>query len=141
MRHIDSHRTAGTRSGRQSTGLSTERPEITGGGLDTWTLTDAVLFGAVLGSRVVEAAVAELTISVLLGVGQTTVTVRLNCAEAPAASEEAVQFTCPAPPAAGLAQDHPAGADSDLNTVPAGIASVSDTLSAGRSSSVGRKGS
>ena len=56
---------------------------MTGGGLDTRTLADAVLFGAVLGSRVVEATAAELTISVLLDVGQTTVTVRLNCAEAP----------------------------------------------------------
>src|SRR5215468_10258624 len=114
---------------------------MTGGGFETMTLTAAVLFGAVLGSRVVEATAAELTISVLLDVGQTTVTVRLNCAEAPGASEAAVQFTCPAPPAAGVVQDHPAGADRDLNTVPAGIASTSDTLSAGRSSSVGRKGS
>src|SRR5262249_36033192 len=114
---------------------------MTGGGLDTSTLTAALLFGAVLGSRVVEATVAELTISVLLGVGQTTVTVRLNCAEAPEGSEAAVHFTCPARPAAGVAQDHPAGADRDLNTVPAGIASTSDTFSAGRSSSAGRKGS
>src|SRR5262244_3467222 len=114
---------------------------MTGGGLDTRTLTAALLFGAVLGSRVVEATVAELTISVLLGVGQTTVTVRLNCAEAPEGSEASVQFTCPAPPAAGVAHDHPAGADSDLNTVPAGIASVSVTLAAGRSSSSGRKSS
>ena len=112
---------------------------MTGGGLDTRTLTAAVLFGAVFGSRVVEATVAELTISALLGLGQTTVTVRLNCAEAPGGSEAAVQFTCPAPPAAGVEQDHPAGADSDLNIVPAGIASVSDRLSAGRSSSIGRK--
>src|SRR5262245_58231052 len=112
---------------------------MTGGGLDTWTLTAAVLFGAVLGSRVVEATVAELTIPAPLGVGQTTVTGRLNCAESPGASEDATQFTLPMPPAAGVAQDHPAGADRDLNTVPAGIASVSDTLSAGRSSSVGRK--
>src|SRR5215510_4595806 len=114
---------------------------MTGGGLDTWTLTDAVLFCVVLGSRVVEATAAELTISVLLGVGQATVTIRLNCAEAPGGSEAAVQFTVPAPPAAGVVQDHPVGADSDLNTVPAGIASVSDTLSAGRSSSAGRNGS
>src|SRR5262245_26765546 len=114
---------------------------MTGGGLDTWTLTDAVLFWAVLGSRVVEATVAELAISVLLGVGQATVTIRLNCAEAPGASEAAVQFTFPLPPAAGVVQDHPAGGDRDLNTVPAGIASTSDTFSAGRSSSAGRKGS
>ena len=104
---------------------------MTGGGLDTLTLADAVLFGAVLGSRVVEATAAELTISVLLDVGQTTVTVRLNCAEAPEESDADVQFTCPTPPAAGVAQDHPAGADRDLNRVPAGIASVSDTLFAG----------
>src|SRR5262245_37931896 len=122
-------------------GLSTERPEMTGGGLDTRTLTADVLFGAVLGSRVVEATVAELTISVLSVVGQITVTVRLNCAEAPGGSEATVQFTFPTPPAAGAVQDHPAGADSDLNRVPAGTALVSDTLSAGRSSSAGRKGS
>src|SRR5688572_27480983 len=122
-------------------GLSAERPEMTGGGLDTLTLADAVLFGAVLGSRVVEATAAELTISVLLDVGQTTVTVRLNCAEAPEGSNGDVQFTCPALPAAGVVQDHPVGADRDLNTVPAGIASVSDTLLAGRSSSLGRKAS
>src|SRR5215510_8676920 len=122
-------------------GLSTERPEMTGGGFDTRTLTAAVLFGAVLGSRVVEATMAELAISVLFGVGQATVTIRLNCAEAPGASEALVQFTFPVPPAAGMEQDHPTGADRDLNTVPAGIASVSDTFSAGRSSSAGRKGS
>src|SRR5262245_15856734 len=122
-------------------GLSTERPEMIGGGLDTRTLTAAVLFGAVLGSRVVEATAAELAISVLLGVGQATVTIRLNCAEAPGESEATVQFTLPTPPAAGVVQDHPAGADSDLNTVPAGIASTSDTFSAGRSSSVERMGS
>src|SRR5215813_1150360 len=114
---------------------------MTGGGFETMTLTAAVLFGAVLGSRVVEATVAELAISVLLGVGQATVTIRLNCAEAPGGSEAAVQFTVPAPPPAGVVQDHPAGADRDLNTVPAGIASTSDTFSAGRSSSAGRKGS
>src|SRR5262245_40151337 len=119
-------------------GLSTERLEITGGGLDTRTLADAVLFGAVLGSRVVEVAAAELTIPVLLDVGQTTVTVRLNCAEVPGANEVAVQFTCPTP-TAGVVQDHPAGTDRDLNRVPDGIASVSDMLLAGRSSSVGRK--
>src|SRR5262245_42630893 len=125
--------------GGQSEGASTDRPEMTAGGFDTWTLTDAALFGARLGSRVVEATVAELTIPVLSGVGQATVTVRLNCAEAPGASEATVQLTCPAPPAAGVVQDHPAGTDSALNTVPAGIASVSDTLSAGRSSSVARE--
>src|SRR5262245_64453707 len=120
-------------------GLSTERPEMTGGGLDTRTMTDAVLFGAVLGSRVVDPTEAELTIPVLFGVGQTTVTVRLNCAEAPAASEATVQVTCPTPPAPGVAHDHPAGADSDLNTAPAGIAPVSHTLAAARSASAGRK--
>src|SRR5215470_4970336 len=109
---------------------------MTGGGLDTSTLTEAVLFGAVLGSGVVEATVAELAISVLSGVGQATVAIRLNCAEAPGVSEAIVQFTLPPPPAAGVAQDHPAGADRDLNTVPAGIASVSDTLSAGRALSL-----
>src|SRR5262249_55388169 len=118
--------------GGQSKGLSTESREMTGGGLDTRTLTAAVLFGAGLGLRVVEATVAELTISVLLGVGQGTVTVRLNCAKASGAIEGIAQFTLPTPPAAGVAQDHPAGVDSDLNTVPAGIELVSDTLPAGR---------
>src|SRR5262245_53371576 len=107
---------------------------MTGAGLDTRTLADAVLFGAVLGSRVIEATVAELTISVLLGVGQAAVTVRLNCAEAPGASVATVQVTLPTPPAAGVVQDQPAGADSDLNTVPTGIVSMNDTFSAGRSS-------
>src|SRR2546422_10466302 len=111
---------------------------MTGGGWEPTTLTEAVLFGAVLGSSVVEATAAELAISVLFGVGQATVTIRLNCAEAPGGSEAAAQFTLPAPPAAGVVQDHPVGADSDLNTVPAGIASTSDTLSAGRALSLCR---
>src|SRR5262249_19225871 len=114
---------------------------MTGGGLDTRTLTAAVLFGAVLGSRVVEATVAELAISVLLGVGQATVTIRLNCAEAPGGSEAHVNSPLPRRPPAGVVQAHPAGADRALNTAPAGIASTSDTFSAGRSSSAGRKGS
>ena len=55
----------------------------------------------------------------------------------PAGSDGIVHCTGPLPPAAGAAQDQPAGAISDWNTVCAGTAVVSDTLAAGRSSSVG----
>ena len=94
-------------------GLSTVRPEMTGGKLDTWTPTEAVLLGAKLGSPVVEVAVAEFTILVPSGVRQTTTTVNLNWAEAPAANEGAVHLTEPALPEGGTVQDHPVGAASE----------------------------
>ena len=52
-------------------------------------------------------------------------------------NEATVHITGPVLPGAGMLQDQPAGTVSDWNTVCAGTAVVSDTLAAGRSSSVG----
>ena len=56
---------------------------MAGGGLETVTATVAVLFGATLGSGVVELTAAELTICAPFAVAQGTPTTSANCAVAP----------------------------------------------------------
>jgi hypothetical protein len=100
--------------------------DITGGGLDTFTLTDAAFAGAGFGFRVVAVTVAEPAITLPFLAAQLTVTTRVNCAEAPLGSEAAVQLTGPAAPTAGVLQVHPVGAVSALKDVPAGTAAESN---------------
>ena len=115
---------------------------ISGGGLETWTPADAVLFSAGLGSAVVEVAVAEAAIAVASGVEQSpTRTVSVNAAEASTSSEALVHCTWPVPSGSGVVQVHPAGTDSDSNRARAGIALVSETFAAGKSSLVGESAS
>src|SRR5215470_16044663 len=99
-----------------------------GGGLDTVTVTEAVLFGATFGSSVVELTAAELTIWAPFAVAQGTPTTSENSAVAPLSIDAVVQLTCPPLPTAGVVQVQLAGAVSDANVVPGGSASRSATL-------------
>ena len=63
-----------------------------------------------MGLRVVDVTVAEFAIAVPSGVAHRTVTLSVNCVEAPLASDDAVQLTGPALPTDGVVQFHPAGA-------------------------------
>ena len=65
---------------------------------------------------------------------------KVNVAVAPTASVASVHCTGPAAPAGGVLHDQPAGAVIAWNTVWAGTAVESETLVAGRSSSVGSNG-
>src|SRR6185369_8195829 len=102
-----------------------------GGGLDTVTATEAVLFGAGFGSRVGELTAAEFTICVPLGIVQSTPTTSTSCAVAWLSMEGVVQLICPALPTAGVVQVQLAGAARDLNTVPVGNTSSNATFIAG----------
>jgi hypothetical protein len=94
--------------------------------------------GAGFGSAVDDVTFADARIVEPLAAAQSDrVTVSVKAAVAPTASDGFVHCTGPLPPAGGAAQDQPAGAASDWNTVCAGIAVASDTFAAGRSSSVG----
>src|SRR5438132_3411397 len=99
-----------------------------GGGFDTVTATEAVLFSATLGSSVVELTAAELIIWVPFAVAQGTPTTSTNWAVLPLSMEGALQLTCPPLPTAGVVQVQLAGTVSDWNTVPGGRASSSATL-------------
>src|SRR5688572_6443667 len=111
---------------------------IRGGGLFTCALADAVLFSAGLGSTVVDAAVAEATIGIASGVEQSPArTVSVNSADASTSSEALLHCTWPVPEGSGVVQVQPAGTDSDSNRVPVGIALVSETFAAGKSSAAG----
>src|SRR4029079_9815012 len=63
--------------------------------------------------------------------------VSVDVAAAATGSSGLVHCTGPLPPTAGWLQFQPAGTVSDWSTVCAGTAVVSDTLAAGRASSVG----
>src|SRR5438105_1661585 len=104
-------------------GISMERGNIIGGGLDTFTLTDAVFAGAGFGFRVVEVTVVESVTTMPFVVAQLTVTTSVNLAEVPLGSKAAVQLTCPTVPMAGVVQVHPAGTVSELKDVLGGMAS------------------
>jgi hypothetical protein len=69
--------------------MSTERDDSAGGGLDTFTLTDAVFAGVGFGFCVEDMTVAESAITPPFLVAQLTVTTRVNCADAPFGSEAA----------------------------------------------------
>jgi hypothetical protein len=111
---------------------------MTGGAFEAWTVTDAALLGAGFGSRVVDVTLAEAVMPRPSCVEQSaSKAVSVNVAVAPTGSDGLVHCTGPLPPTAGWLQFQPAGTVSDWNTVWAGTAVVSDTLAAGRSSSVG----
>ena len=93
-------------------------------------LTEAVLFGSVFGSRVIEETVAESTIESPFAVTHGTLTVSVNCAVAPFASEAAVQVTSPLAPTAGVVHDQPAGAVIDWKVVDDGTVSTNETFAA-----------
>jgi len=98
----------------------TANPEITGGGFDAWNLAVALLFGVGFGFSVVDVTEAEFKIGVPSGVAHMTIAVSVNCADAPFASADAAQLTCPVPPVVGVVQVQPAGAEIDENPVEAG---------------------
>jgi len=100
-------------------------PEITGGGFDTWRVTDALFCGTGFGFNDVEVTVAELLIAVAFGVAHTTTVFSTNCAELPLVRADAVQVTCPFPPTSGVVQLQPLGAVIDWNTVELGTEVVS----------------
>src|SRR5690348_4448279 len=60
-----------------------------------------------------------------------TVTTSVNEPLAPEASDGFVQVTVPLPPTAGVVQLQPPGVVIDVNVVPAGRRSVTDTFGAG----------
>src|SRR5215471_907345 len=111
---------------------------ITGGGFDTVIIADEALFWAGFGSAVADVTFAEATIAEPFAAEQSaSATVSVNVAVPPAGSDARLHWIGPLPPIPGVAQDQPAGAVSDWNVVWAGMAVVSDTFVAGRSSSVG----
>ena len=75
--------------------------------------TDALFCGVGFGFSVVELTVAVFEIAVPFGVAQTTITVRVNCAELPFVKVAAVQLACPVPPTDGVVHVHPDGTASD----------------------------
>ena len=121
--------------------LSGPSAVMTGAEFDTCTETVAALFDAGFGSAVEEVTFAEATIVEASGVPQSArATVRVNVAVAPTGIVASVHWIGPAAPAGGVAQDQPAGAVIAWNTVCPGTAVESETLAAGRSSSVGSNG-
>src|SRR5205085_2214552 len=101
---------------------------MAGGGFETVTATDAVLFGTTLGSGVMELTAAELMICVPFTVAQGTPTTSANCAVAPLSIDGALQLIWPPLPTVGVVQVQLAGAINDWKTVPGGRASNSATL-------------
>src|SRR5262245_20786151 len=111
---------------------------MTGAGFETWMFAVDALFGAGFGSAVADVTFADAPIDDPLAAAQSaSVTMSVNVAEAPTASDGVVHCTGPMPPAPGAAQDQAGGPASDWKTVWDGTAVVSDTFAAGRSSSVG----
>src|SRR4051794_16799143 len=84
------------------------------------------------GSAVVEAAVAELVIVVLLGVEELTFTTMVKTADSPLATVAFEKTTLPVPPTAGCAVDQPVPVvtTADTNVVFVGTASVTVTPAA-----------
>src|SRR5262249_54418298 len=111
---------------------------VTGGGFDTWIVADEALFGAGFGSAVADVTFADATIAEPFAAAQSpSNTVSVNVAVPPGGSEARLHWIGPLPPIPGVAPAQPAGAVSDWKAVWGGPALVSDTLVAGRSSSVG----
>ena len=100
-------------------------------------LADAVLLGAGFGSAVADVTFADAAIAEPLPAAQSaSVTIRVNVAEAPTASDGLVHCTGPLAPAPARRRTSPR-APTATEPVRAGTAVVSDTFAAGRSSSVG----
>ena len=112
---------------------------ITGGAFETWIVADDALLGAGFGSAVADVTFADAAIAEPLAAAQSasaTVSVNVGGGARRQRRVRALHRPAAARRPAWL-QDQPAGTVSDWNTVCAGTAVVSDTLAAGRSSSVG----
>src|SRR5947199_396373 len=81
-----------------------------------------------VGSGVVEEIVV-LALIVPVAAGSTSTTA-VKLAEPPAANVARVTVTVPVAPTAGVVALHPAGVVTETNVVPAGVASVTDTVCA-----------
>jgi hypothetical protein len=91
---------------------------------------DVALLLPAFGSLVVEEKVAVFEIVVPFGVAALTASVSVNVAVAPFASVAVVQVIVPVPPPAGVVQLQPAGEESEVNVVFAGVASFKARLCA-----------